>query len=248
MGWIISRAMMESYGNSHCSQGRAAESLPERCSDGDVSEPSNGNPTPQAYLSPDKMTAFSRLSRFGMTFAPFEESRIEAVLTSFLADFPARTSAQPEQTMTSMGSPEGLKVKGPACGARCLESFARFDHGSFTWKIPHSLLPEDSLEYSGTWPRWGTMRNGECWERQTWERRTRGTESGFLPTPTSHNAKEGAYPAEYTRKTPTLATHAGGKINPEWTEHLMGWPIGHTDLRPLATDKYPNARRKHGDD
>jgi len=44
----------------------------------------------------------------------------------------------------------------------------------------------------------------------------------MLPTPTAHNSKEGAYPAEFTRKTPTLATHAGGKLNPMWTEWLMG--------------------------
>ena len=58
-----------------------------------------------------------------------------------------------------------------------------------------------------------------------------------FPTPTAHNAKEGAYPAEYTRNTPTLATHAGGMLNPPWVEWLMGWPPGWTDLKPLATDK-----------
>lgn len=26
-----------------------------------------------------------------------------------------------------------------------------------------------------------------------------------------------------------------GKLNPEWTEWLMGYPIGHTELKPLAT-------------
>jgi hypothetical protein len=31
---------------------------------------------------------------------------------------------------------------------------------------------------------------------------------GFWTTPTAHNAKEGAYPAEFTRKTPTLAAEA----------------------------------------
>lgn len=28
------------------------------------------------------------------------------------------------------------------------------------------------------------------------------------------------------------------RLNPDWVEWLMGWPIGHTDLKPLATDKY----------
>lgn len=59
-----------------------------------------------------------------------------------------------------------------------------------------------------------------------------------LPTPTAHNAKEGGYPAEGTRNTPTLGWVVGGKIPPILTEWMMGWPIGWTDLKPLATDKF----------
>jgi hypothetical protein len=65
-------------------------------------------------------------------------------------------------------------------------------------------------------------------------------------TPTAHNAKEGAYPAEYTRKTPSLASQAGGALNPTWVEWLMGWPLGWTDLQPLGTDRYQLWRRSHG--
>lgn len=50
------------------------------------------------------------------------------------------------------------------------------------------------------------------------------------PTPTAHNAKEGGYPAEHTRNTPTLSAVAGGKLNPRWVEWLMGFPDNHTDL------------------
>ena len=50
------------------------------------------------------------------------------------------------------------------------------------------------------------------------------------PTPTAHNAKEGAYPSEYNRNTPTLSAQAGGALNPMWVEWLMGFPLGHTDL------------------
>jgi len=31
--------------------------------------------------------------------------------------------------------------------------------------------------------------------------------------------------------------HNGGKLSPLWTEWLMGWPIGWTDLKPLEMDK-----------
>ena len=55
MSWHFSRALVEAYSE--------ANSL-----DGEPSVPSSGTPTPQAFLSPDRMMAFSRLSRFGMTF------------------------------------------------------------------------------------------------------------------------------------------------------------------------------------
>lgn len=68
----------------------------------------------------------------------------------------------------------------------------------------------------------------------------------LYPTPTAHNAKEGAFPAEYTRKTPTLATHAGGQLNPTWVEWLMGWPLGWTDCAVSATAKFQQWPRSHG--
>ena len=57
------------------------------------------------------------------------------------------------------------------------------------------------------------------------------------PTPTAHNAKETNAPSEAQRNTPTLTAQAGGQLNPNWVEQLMGWPIGHTDLKRLATVK-----------
>jgi hypothetical protein len=65
------------------------------------------------------------------------------------------------------------------------------------------------------------------------------------PTPTAHNAKEGAFPAEYARNTPTLAAQAGGSLNPMWVEWLMGWPLGWTDLKPLAMDRFHSWRQQH---
>jgi hypothetical protein len=65
-------------------------------------------------------------------------------------------------------------------------------------------------------------------------------------TPTAHNAKEAACPAEYLRATPTLAAQAGGSLNPTWVEWLMGWPLGWTDLKPLETDKFPQWLQQHG--
>jgi hypothetical protein len=66
------------------------------------------------------------------------------------------------------------------------------------------------------------------------------------PTPTAHNAKETNAPSESERNTPTLAAQAGGPLNPDWVEWLMGWPIGHTVLKPSETAKSRNAEQMHG--
>lgn len=48
---------------------------------------------------------------------------------------------------------------------------------------------------------------------------------------------------EELKKDPNV-TH-GGALNPMWVEWLMGWPIGWTDLKPLAMDKYQLWLQQH---
>ena len=57
-----------------------------------------------------------------------------------------------------------------------------------------------------------------------------------FPTPTSRDWKDnGQSPAELERNSTTLATIAGGSLNPTWVEWLMGYPIGWTDLKDSGT-------------
>jgi hypothetical protein len=39
----------------------------------------------------------------------------------------------------------------------------------------------------------------------------------------------------------------GGELNAEWIEALMGWPIGWTDLQPLAMDRFRRWQQQYGD-
>jgi hypothetical protein len=66
-------------------------------------------------------------------------------------------------------------------------------------------------------------------------------------TPTAHMAKETNAPSEYLRNTPTLTAQAGGQLNPTWVEWVMGWPLGWTDLKPLAMDKSHCVPQQLGD-
>ena len=225
MSWSFSRAQVVEYWEANCSDTEQYAQL-------------NTTDMPQVYSCSDKMMAFYRRSRSGMKCELLEGSRGEALLTAYLAGFHAKTSAAQEKERES-------KEKNQDCGQKCSELLAKYDHHSCSCKTQIGLFPEDLVEFSETWPLSGTIRNGCAYELPSVERTMSGRVYGFLPTPTAHNSKEGAYPAEYTRKTPTLATHAGGKINPEWTEWLMHWPIGWTDLKPLGMVRFQSWRRLH---
>lgn len=43
-----------------------------------------------------------------------------------------------------------------------------------------------------------------------------------------------------------VQSEVGGKLNPDWVEWLMGWPIGWTDLKPLAMDRFAKWPHSHG--
>ena len=176
MAWLISAALMADFENSHSSPVRAVESSGGISSDGEPSVPSSETPTPQAYLPADRMTDFSRLSRSGMTFAPLTVDRGEDVLTWFLAGSPVRTSPQPGEVQASTGSGLDSGRKGPG-------SLARYDHDSRLGRTHQYSLLGGLVEFSATWPRWGTMRGGECWAQSMLVRPTSGTASGLWPTP-----------------------------------------------------------------
>ena len=163
MSWLFSRALV-------------AEFSAANCSDGGQSAPSKSNHIPQAYCSPGRMTEFSRLSRYGITFAPLTEDRGEDLLTSYLAGFRARTSALPEK------DPE-LPESVADCGQKWRGSLATFDRVSSSWKTAQLSLLGDSEQSSVIWPRSGMTAGGQCWELPTLGRRIRGTDCGLWPTP-----------------------------------------------------------------
>jgi len=186
MSWHFSQALVAAYSAANSSGG-----LP--------SAPLSGSLTPQAFLCSDRMKAFWRLSRFGMTCEPLTDDLGAGVLTWCLAASLVRTFPQPEKAQESTES-------AAECGRTWRESFARWDRATLSWRTPQCSLLEGLDEFSETWPRWGMMRDGECSELATSVPSTNESESGLLPTPTAHNSKEGNYPSEANRHTPLLAT------------------------------------------
>ena len=245
MSWLFSQALVAAYSA-------------DTCLAGEPSAPSSGNPIQQAYCAPDKMTAFSRLSRFGMTFKPLTEDRGADLLTSYLAASRARTSAPPEK------APASTEIAA-ACGSTWPGSFTKYDQNLSMWKTRQCSLLEDSEEFLETFPKWGLMHGGECWALPTSEHLTYANVCGLWPTPvktdgfavgwceTSINRKErgekrpsGATIGsglKYDRRTKKYLSN--GYPNPMFTEWLMGWPSKWTDLQPLEMDKFREWQQQH---
>ena len=144
-------------------------------------------------------------------------------LTFSLADFLVRTSVQP-------GAVQAYREAVAAFGFNTIASSTKSARVTRSLKTSAPFDVEDWEKSCGPSLRSGTMRNGIVYPQPPLVPLTVGTASGSWPTPTAHNAKEGAYPAEYTRNTPTLAARVGGRLNPRWIEWLMGFPDKHTDL------------------
>ena len=167
MSWLYSRVLVEEY-------------LVDNCLDGEPSVPLSGSSTPQAYCAPDKMKDFSRISRFGMTFKHLTESRGEELLTLYLEDFRAKTSAAPERELES-------KDKKVECGRNSQELLARYDPSTSLWRTAQCSLLEDLEQCLETWPRWGSMRNGECYQQPMLVQTTKEKGSGYWLTPATVN-------------------------------------------------------------
>ena len=161
MSWLYSQVLVEEF-------------LGDSSLDGEQSVPLSGNHTQQAYCAPDKMMDFSRLSRFGMTYKPLMETRGEELLMSYREAFHALTLVQREKAQESM-------EKTQDSGEKWRGSFVKYSPDSHSWKTHQCSLAGDLDEFLETWPQWGLMRDGECWEQQTLERHIRGTGYGLSP-------------------------------------------------------------------
>lgn len=263
MAWLISQAMMNRYSNSHCSQVQVAGFLAESCSDGEPSVQSKSTPMLQAYLLHGKTTGAWNRFPSGMTFEHseattqiaqeclqcFEESGVDS---SSVADFHAKTSQLQEQAQDSTENDQD-------CGQSKRESFAKYDPLTHSWRTRQRSLEGGLIEFSGVWPKWGSMQDGECSALMMLGYPTIAIEFGLLPTVCSSEFRDisraevlarldkGGRVARRlcSRLIPSVKDIVG--LNPCFGEWMQGWPVGWTGLLPLETDKLQSWRQQHGE-
>jgi len=67
------------------------------------------------------------------------------------------------------------------------------------------------------------------------------------PTPKAQDSRHALHDRNKCNLGEVIAGESnGGRLNPDWVEWLMGWPLGWTDLKPLEMAKFQEWQRSHG--
>lgn len=237
MSWLFSQALVEEY-------------LGENSLDGEQCAQLNVMPTQHKFWRNDKTMEFSDLSRFGLTCNLLTESRGEELLTLYLEGFPVRTLAR------LGGGAQGSMESDQDYGQKWPGSFVKYNQSGCFWKTAQCSLLEGSGEFLGTWPKWGLMRNGECWELDMSGALTCEKESGLWhPTPTKSDYRGANLRGEKQRESQLkewlhVRYSQGMKTtypHPSFLERVMAWPQGWTELQPLEMDKFQSWLQQHGE-
>ena len=162
----------------HYLQEPEEESSAECCSDGVQWQPSKLKNTHAQFCCNGRLTDAYLDSLSGTTCAHSTANPGVDELTSSRVDSLARTFPPLEKALE-------YQAREAASGLSSQGLLAKYDHDTHLLKTAQCSLFGDSTESCATLPRWGTMRNGVCWERTTSVRHIKEIESGYLPTPRS---------------------------------------------------------------
>ena len=157
---------------------------------------------------------------------------------SSAGDSPVRTSASPATARALMASDLDY-------GASSIGWWAIYDPDSSSWRTSQRSLFVGSDAFLATWPAAGSMRNGRIYSRARWVQHTHDDDCSLWPTPTASmdgrgfgiplHERSGRYKRSTVLRVQELVTSHGWRIHPNFTEALMGFPLGHSAIEPSAT-------------
>lgn len=193
----------------------------------------------------------------GATCEPSTASRGVASWIGFLEDSRANPSALPGNNWekTILGT----------FGLSFSESLARFDRDSSSWKTCQASLNSAEPPSLQTWPCSVIVSRGRLYALPMLEPLTIVEGGSVLPTPTAkanlespsfqkwpsfqrmmyptpttQDSENNGGPSQMKPRTKPLNSVVGGRLNPEFVEWLMGWPIGWTACEPVEMESYLN--------
>ena len=139
-------------------------------------------------------------------------------------------------------------IKGRIYGGKCTELSMRYDLKLSAWKMCQRSLLEEEPILSPRLPRSGMMLNGQLFQQDNLEPRTKGKDGLQLPTPTVQEVRQ--YPSmesswkrikkmgtctavrafQHYGITKDQAIGMGLTLNPQFVEWMMGYPQDWTKI------------------
>ena len=113
-----------------------------------------------------------------MTISKPSQLSMQNIMTSQDVS-PAKTSAWLVEKKELQNNPDQVSFT-PSC-----ESYAWYDQSSLSWKTWQRSLITDWTSFSESFPKQGTMQNGQLYLQVHWEQPTDVQGGGALPTPTT---------------------------------------------------------------
>ena len=233
--------------------GQVVASLPQNgYSTGAPSATSKETNTPSTLSRPASGTATSTTPQSGQTLEHSTgDPGVDAWILSLRASRANRFLQQENGKVLMTNGTAGLTP---------FVLLKKSSQGGFSWRTPQTCfrfntrgqLLHTSNKLLVSWPQSGMWDGGAAYRLPLWEATTNGNGCGLLPTPL---ATDGRSFYKVTQKTALRIMdkkkqlhwmHYGvvwhdlkkGWANPQFSEMMMGWPIGWTDLKPLEMDKF----------
>lgn len=200
-------------------------------------------------------------SQSGMTYAPLMENHGKGLQMLSAEDSHVKTSARQDLEK------EYNKVLEVDYGPKWQGSFTKWNQDLFLWKTHQLSLLMDSESFSVTWPQWGIMQDGECWELTIQDFHTIAEGHGLLPTVVKNEGMAflgGPIRSNETWKDTSRLSHrligmwlnfSGREMNgrikkkiachPIFAEWMMNWPEMWSASQELEMDKFQAWLRLH---
>jgi len=242
----------------------AASSQPNAYLDGKPSAMSKTESTPSRSLRPESQRVTSTTRQYGETSEPSTGNPgVDAWILSLRA------------SRASRGLQEAKGPGRMIVGTSGLRPFALLErsgpHG-FYWRTLQDCFKfrasgDECHTYNrlwATWPGWGMWANGAAYPQPVLDSSTNGDGCGLLPTPVARDGKSfyvGTFKTalRVMRRTGSVGRQLHwmqygivfhglkkGWANPRFSELMMGWPIGWSDLQPLERGRFQQWLKSFG--
>lgn len=194
--------------------------------------------TLKQFCYPEWLMEAYQQRQFGTTSKPLEATSSQK-LTSCMGDSRVRTLVLREME-------KAWKVSEAVFSSNCVAWSKKSIQDSSFWKTSQVLelgVFEKLLE---NLQLWGMTVDGRVSLPRMLERHISGKGGSCLVaitvgTPTASGTVRSE---RFKTRIPNPVELAGGPLNPQWVEWLMGVPIGHTELEPWATVWFRNKQKK----